>query len=115
MLWDLIQQSQIHDARSSAEDANRRADQVRSDVARTQSTIDALSLSCAAMWELLSAKLGVTEEELMAKIEEVDLRDGKLDGKIANVKQACSGCGRTNNAKRGRCLYCGTILPRMPF
>lgn len=115
MLWDLIQQSQIHDARSSAADATRRADQVRNDVDRTQATIDALSLSCAAMWELLSAKLGVTEQELMAKIEEIDMRDGQLDGKIASVKQACTGCGRANNAKRGRCLYCGTNLPRAPF
>lgn len=115
MLWDMIQQSQIHDAQSSAADAYRRADQVRRDVDRTQSTIDTLALSCAAMWELLSEKLGVTEQELIAKIEEIDLRDGKLDGKMANVKQQCSGCGRSNNSKRVRCLYCGKIMPRTPF
>ncbi len=115
MLWDMIQQSQIHDAQSSASTAQRRADQVRHEVAQSQSTIDALALSCAAMWELLSEKLGVTEQELMAKIEEIDLRDGKLDGKIAGVKLQCSGCGRSNNSKRGRCLYCGTTLPRGPF
>jgi uncharacterized protein YhdP len=115
MLWDLIQQSQIHDAQSSATDANRRADHVRHEVDRAQATIDALALSCAAMWELLSEKLGVKDDQLMAKIEEIDLRDGKLDGRIAGVKQACRGCGRTNNAKRGKCLYCGTILPRAPF
>ncbi|MBC8351273.1 MAG: hypothetical protein H8E66_04770 [Planctomycetes bacterium] len=115
MLWDMIQQSQIHDAQSSAADAYRRADQVRRDVDQSQTTIDALALSCAAMWELLSEKLGVTEEELMSKIEEIDLRDGKLDGKISGAKLACSSCGRSNNAKRGRCLYCGTALPRSPF
>lgn len=115
MLWDLIQQSQIHDAQSSASDANRRTDQVRHDVRRTQQTIDALSLSCTAMWELLSEKLGVTDDELLAKIEEIDLRDGELDGKMAGGKQKCSGCGRSNNAKRRRCLYCGTSFPRTPF
>ncbi|MCA9119895.1 MAG: hypothetical protein H6822_00970 [Planctomycetaceae bacterium] len=115
MLWDLIQQSQIHDAQTSAADATRRADQVRHDVDRTQATIDALALSCAAMWELLSEKLGVTEQELIAKIEEIDLRDGKLDGKIGGSKHACSNCGRPNNARRGRCLYCGTVLARKPF
>lgn len=115
MLWDLIQQSQIHDVQSSSADAIRRTDQVRRDVDHTQATIDALALSCAAMWELLSERVGVTEQELMAKIEEIDLRDGKLDGKIANATQPCSGCGRANNAKRLRCLYCGTVLPRAPF
>jgi hypothetical protein len=115
MLWDMIQQSQIHDAQSSVADASRRTDQVRRDVDRTQATIDTLALSCAAMWELLSEKLGVTEQELMAKIEEIDMRDGKLDGKIAGVTQQCPGCARSNNSKRVRCLYCGTNLPRTPF
>jgi uncharacterized protein YhdP len=115
MLWDMIQQSQIHEALSSSGDVNRRTDQVRRDVDRSQATIDALALSCAAMWELLSEKLGVTDQELMDKIQEIDLRDGKIDGKIANVTQACSACQRSNNAKRLRCLYCGTILPRAPF
>ncbi|MEO8494248.1 MAG: hypothetical protein ABI614_04205 [Planctomycetota bacterium] len=115
MLWDLIQQSQIHDAQSSAADASRRADYVQRDVDRSQATIDTLALSCAAMWELLSERLGVTEQELLAKIEEIDLRDGKLDGKIATAKLDCPACARSNNAKRGRCLYCGTVLPRAPF
>ena len=75
----------------------------------TQTTIDTLALSCAAMWELLSEKLGVTEQELLAKIEEIDLRDGKLDGKIANVKQAmprlwasqqCEACCAASIAER---------------
>lgn len=115
MLWDIIQQAQIHDAQSTADGANRRADLVRRDVENSQATIDALALSCAAMWELLSDKLGVTEQELMAKIEEIDLRDGKLDGKIARVTQDCPDCRRVNNGKRVRCLYCGTALPRAPF
>jgi len=115
MLWDLFQDWQIDDIQSSASDASRRADRVKYDVDRTQATIDGLALSCVAMWELLSERVGVTEQELMAKIEEIDLRDGKLDGKIATVKRECSSCGRSNNAKRRNCLYCGTVLPREPF
>ena len=115
MIWDLFQQWQIDDIKSSASDVSRRADRVKHDVDRTQATIDALALSCAAMWELLSERVGVTEQELMAKIEEIDLRDGTLDGKLAPVKQPCSACGRPNNAKRRNCLYCGTILSREPF
>ncbi len=115
MLWDMIQQSQINEALSSSGDANRRTDQVRREVDRSQGTIDALALSCAAMWELLSERLDVTDQELMAKIQEIDLRDGKLDGKLANVTQACEGCGRSNNAKRVRCIYCGGALTRAPF
>ncbi len=115
MLWDLLQQSQIHDAQSAVSDVNRRTDQVKRDAERTQAQIDALSLSCAAMWELLSEKLGVSEQDLLAKIEEIDLRDGKLDGKIGSSTQNCSSCGKANNVKRGRCLYCRSYMQARPF
>lgn len=115
MLWDLLQQSQIHDAQSSASNATHRADQARRDAERSQSQLEALALSCAAMWELLSEKLGVSEQDLLAKIEEIDLRDGKLDGKIGGSTHNCPSCNKSNNLKRARCLYCGTMLQRKPF
>ena len=115
MIWDLIQQSQIHDARSQADSAKRRAENVRHDVAATQANIERLTLSCAAMWELLSEKLGVTTDDLMAKIEEIDLRDGKLDGRKSSPKHACSKCGRKNKGTRRQCLFCGNELPADPF
>ncbi len=89
MLWELLQQSRIHGAQSEASDANRRTNRAKLDGDQAQARIDALSLSCVAMWKLLSEELGVSEQELLAKIEEIDLRDGKLDGEIGSSTHNC--------------------------
>ena len=49
-----------------------------------------------------------TEEELGKLIEEIDLRDGKLDGRMASVPPKCAQCSRTVSARTGTCIYCGT-------
>ena len=48
------------------------SDRVRS----LEASVDHLALACQAMWELLRGQVGVTEEQLLAKMKEVDLRDG---------------------------------------
>ena len=37
--------------------------------------IDQLTLICAAMWELMKEKLAVQEDELVAKVAEIDARE----------------------------------------
>ena len=49
--------------------------------------------------------------DLIAKIKEIDLRDGKLDGKPGVSPQECPGCGKPNGPHRKACLYCGGELP----
>ncbi len=63
------------------------------------------------MWELLQQHGNVTDQQLVAKIQEIDLRDGVLDGKMSKPAAKCSACGRVNNATRNRCMYCGQGLP----
>ena len=69
--------------------------------------MDQLSLVCSAMWELLREKNGLTEEDLMAKVREVDLRDGVADGKVTKQVLKCVKCGRTMSPRHKKCLYCG--------
>lgn len=69
--------------------------------------IDRLLLINRAMWELVRDKNGFTEDELFSKVAEIDLRDGKMDGKLSKDRKKCSSCGRTLNPKHTRCLYCG--------
>ena len=67
------------------------------------------------MWELLSERLGVTDEELIARIREIDFRDGKLDGRVTKGLAECPQCNRPNATDRSRCLYCGCELPASTF
>lgn len=89
------------DARMIAEDTVKSA----------ELKINALELTCAAMWTILKDKLGVTDEELIHAIHEVDARDGVVDGKISQVSKECPHCHRkllTRNPTK--CAWCGGNL-----
>jgi hypothetical protein len=111
ILIDLYQQNRINDARQSAEDAQsaaRRAEWQMQDLRRK---VDSLTITCQALWELLAERLNLGEALVLEKMQEIDLRDGKLDGKISPTVVPCPACARTNKADRKQCLYCGTDLP----
>ncbi|MEM8493969.1 MAG: hypothetical protein AAF663_01120 [Planctomycetota bacterium] len=91
---------------ASARGAARRAQQ---DVSHLEDRFDRLHLVCMAMWSLLEDKLGVTEEELVAKVMELDLRDGTMDGKVTRTVKKCEACGRPVHPRHQRCLYCGEV------
>ena len=69
--------------------------------------IERLTLITQALWELLQKKVGIEESELTALIEEIDLRDGVLDGKITKKPQKCSRCNQSVSIKTNVCFYCG--------
>ena len=113
MFWELYQQSRIREANKAARVASRNASraanntqQMAHSMRMLEDKIDSLSLTCQALWELLRDRTKLTEDELRAKISEVDLRDGRADGKMTS-SGPCSECGRVLNQRHMRCLYCG--------
>lgn len=115
MLWNLYQQIQIAEIDASNEAAKSRANRAEQESAYLRRSVEMLNLTVAAVWELASEKLGITEDELMAKIQEIDLRDGKLDGKLSKEVQRCPACSRNNKSSRATCMYCGGPLDQKPF
>jgi hypothetical protein len=69
-----------------------------------------LTLMNQALWELLRDHAALQEEDLIARIESIDLRDGVLDGRIGVAVAACPACGRPNRSQRPCCLYCGVSI-----
>lgn len=57
---------------------------------------------------------GLMEADLRKYVEQIDLLDGKMDGKVRhlNEKVACAGCDRTILGTSNVCPYCGTLLKR---
>ena len=97
-----------------------RAGNVASDARQAASEVtrrfDSLLLINMAMWSLLEEKLGLTEDQLAARVREIDLRDGKLDGRVAPTElPECPQCGRKPQRHRPLCLYCGQALVNDPF
>ncbi|HNZ49165.1 MAG TPA: hypothetical protein PLZ53_02805 [Candidatus Hydrogenedentes bacterium] len=68
--------------------------------------VERLCLLNQAMWELICSKLGLTDADLEKKAQEVDLRDGKLDGKMTTHPVRCPQCGRVSNSRLKKCMYC---------
>jgi hypothetical protein len=81
------------------------------DTAELHERIDQLLLINAAMWELLAEKTGLTENDLVARIAEIDARDGVADGKMTYSPVKCPQCQRTIFPKQAKCLYCGAERP----
>ena len=76
---------------------------------KAQKNTERLYMVVQAMWELLREKVGMTDADLEAKIHEIDLRDGRLDGKDASqtATHACRQCGRTILSGQSVCSWCG--------
>ena len=55
--------------------------ETKSNVQDLTKRVDRLELICEAMWIIMREKLGVTDDELVARIAELDLSDGVADGK----------------------------------
>jgi len=79
--------------------------------------LETLELACAAMWEIVREKLGVTEDELKAKMHEIHARDGEINGRIAaHATEVCPHCHHKLLTRGGKvCVWCGEALPVVPF
>ena len=85
---------------------------LRGRVKELESKISRLQLVNAALWEVVRDKLGIAEQELEAKMREVDARDGVEDGQVTEVPLKCPACGRVSSSKYWKCLYCGQEFER---
>lgn len=109
-LHELSQENRLAEAKGEASRARVTTDALNLKVDEMERRIEALTLTAEALWEICRAQFGTTEAELLKKIQEIDLRDGKADGKTEPVKVTCPKRRRTINTERRRCVFCGVQL-----
>ena len=87
VFFDIFQQYRIEksslDSKQGIGEAKRKSSDNEISIRTLEAKIDHLSLVCMAMGELLE-EVGFSKKMLLNKIEEIDLRDGKLDGVFSN-------------------------------
>jgi hypothetical protein len=115
-LWNIYQEIQINNLRAQqrgAEVAHRgRIENAQDAIWTLEDRIERLLLLTDAMWELLSERAGVTDEELAAKVHEVDSRgDGARDGRRARSIRRCGSCQAAIEHGRATCTFCGAPAP----
>lgn len=102
-------------AHAEAAQAKGEARATRTKVAELEARLERTLLACEAMWTLLRDKIGVTDLELIERINDVDLSDGRLDGKVRKTAVSCPSCGRTISRRFPKCMYCGQAIMHDPF
>jgi hypothetical protein len=108
---DICQQAQINHAQNRAAHAQTVAEQLRWELDTLKHKSDALTLACQALWEIVRTETGLSDSALLERMRDIDVRDGKLDGRITPRVAECPTCGRKSKATRKDCIYCGTTLP----
>lgn len=111
------QMARANQAQTEGQMAARTAADVRTQNESIQFDLEKLFMITEALWLVLKEQHGYTDENLVEMIQDIDLRDGKLDGKVSKAadRPACSQCGRTILRRQVRCVYCGAIAPQQPF
>lgn len=95
-------------AKADAQDAQYRVRVLEEQLEQTM-------LGLAAFWALVSDRLQITEENLIEKMTEIDLKDGVQDGRLKKHPVTCSHCQKTVSSKYIKCFYCGAELKKSPF
>ena len=117
MIEDVLFSSAVHlmdtQNRDGGESVSRAATDVRAQNEIIQCDVEKLFMLTEALWTILKEKHGCTDAELVQRVQEIDLRDGKLDGKVAKVNPDCPKCRRKLMGKRPVCLYCGAEVARV--
>ena len=83
---------------------------------KLEQNVDRLYLITEALWEILKEQHGYDESELFRRISEIDLSDGRIDGrKASGLPSECPHCGRVMIGKLPICQYCGKPSMRDVF
>jgi hypothetical protein len=90
-------------------------DRARAKADALEMRLERALLTMEAMWTLVRDRFGVTDEQLAARIVELDESDGMLDGKVRRPPAACPSCSRNVPSRFPRCLYCGADIALNPF
>ena len=72
-------------------------------------------LAFEALWSLTRDRLQITDEELVARMNDLALSDGRLDGKVRKGAVSCRRCGRTISRRLPKCICCSQPIVHDPF
>jgi hypothetical protein len=111
------QMAETDTAKTASQAASRAAAEVQSRNESIQFDIEKLFMITEALWNIFKDQCGYTDEHLIQMIRDIDLCDGKLDGKVAKSTEprTCTQCSRTIMRNQLRCIYCGAEAPQKPF
>lgn len=110
------QMDSVSDTSAAAASAQTKAERARELVDLMARDLERLLMITEALWGILKEQHGYTDEELARRVHDIDMRDGKLDGRVAAAPPPlCPRCKRTLERQRSYCIYCGQAVTRDIF
>jgi rubrerythrin len=95
------------DAKARADGAARAAGRAVCEERDLGERLHNLSVKCAALWELLKEKTGATDEQLAAKVKQIEQAHATPEGQSVT----CAKCGLEFIGPQDCCPYCGHVPP----
>lgn len=115
-MWDIWQEMRLNENRRRQDSVERDLRRSDGDLEDLQRQVDKIALVNQALYELLSGRTGITDEDLRRKIREIDKRDGAEDGNIKVSPLRCPKCGGGVTVGALFCQTCGaTVAPKYPY
>src|SRR3954451_5154873 len=109
-LFDIAQEGRIRTAKQAAEGAREKAVDAAAGTIDLKRRVEVLALANQALFEILKSRLGISEEEVILRMAEIDRGDGSQDGKMTPRVVSCRKCGRKVSTARFRCVFCGDVV-----
>jgi hypothetical protein len=108
LFWELNQQRRINETQAEQRISDSKTRDTRHELDQLRQSIEKLALVNMAMWTLLQEKTNLKDEDLLNRMQELDLADGVADGRMSGQKSTgCAACGRPMSRTHDRCMYCG--------
>lgn len=87
------------------------------DYRKLEERVSKLELIAESLWRILQEEHGYDDIRLIEKMTDIDLEDGRYDGKKAKGKgfMTCTKCQRNNAIHHTTCMYCGEPFVIKPF
>ena len=109
-LFDIAQEMRARNAQQSVESARDKAIDAKGATIDLARRVEVMALANQALFEVLKSRLGISEEEVILRMAEIDARDGSKDGKMSARVVACRQCARKVSTARQRCMFCGEVV-----
>lgn len=107
LLRDFSQDTRITSLHGDVRWQGEKVESINMDLADLEKLVVRMQLAVEAMAEILQSRMGIENREIIDKMVEIDLRDGKHDGRITPAAVTCEKCQRPSPANSPKCIYCG--------
>jgi hypothetical protein len=115
-IFDLHNHHKAAAAQATASAAKHQSSGNEQKVKELELKLERTLMVTEALWEIIKKSHKLEDSDLKSLIQEIDLRDGKSDGKVQKTEPSkCPSCGKTIQRNNSNCMYCGAESPASPF